>query len=63
MKKPDYKGHYSLADMVSTHVAVWLRALEAQKDAAIDTDDRSYFEHEISALSDIKAACDMELGK
>lgn len=63
MKKPDYKGHDSLAEMVSTHVAVWLKALEAQKTAALDNDDRSYFDHEITALSDIKIACDRELGK
>lgn len=65
--KADYKGHNSLAEMISTHIHVWRSALESLKDEAIpgaflETDDSAYYEHELKALAEIEAAVNAELG-
>lgn len=60
-------GHTSLAEMVSTHVDVYRNLLKkALADApppTHDTDDASYYRHELHALVDIEAACMIEMGR
>lgn len=54
-----YKGHESLADMMSTHVDSLIQILE--RVAAEDVEeDTGYLNHEIRALRDIKAAIEAE---
>lgn len=53
----DYKGHDSLAEMVVGHIKNYRSALKFQRGHAKDADDRSWFDHELSALDDIEAAC------
>lgn len=50
-----FKGHSSLAEMVSTHVSVWRSALLRANEADTHSDD--YYQHELNALADIDAAC------
>lgn len=58
----DFKGHPSLADMVSTHIHSWRDALKIAQsnsspaDPVEGTDDRAYWEHELKALEDIENA-------
>lgn len=57
--KDIYKGHPSLADMMSTHVGSLITILE--RVAAEDVEeDTGYLYHEIRALRDIKAAIEAE---
>ncbi len=59
--KGDYKGHATLAEMVSGHIEVWRDAL---KHRLIDSDsaDKLYIEHELKALEEIEKACEVEMG-
>ncbi len=59
--KADYKGHKSLADMVSTHIDVWREALTAMHEESTMPCDMSYYRHELKALADIEAAIKAEL--
>ncbi len=54
-----YKGHDSLADMMSTHVDSLITILERVAAEDIE-EDTGYLNHEIRALRDIKAAIEME---
>lgn len=69
MKNVDYKGHSSLADMVSTHIHNWRDALRIAHENANPpdhiegTDDKSYWEHELKALDDIENAVKQELNQ
>ena len=60
------KGHKSLAEMVSTHIYAYRTLLENARDGAAapshETDDASYYQHELFALDDIEAACAIEMG-
>lgn len=66
-----FKGHDSLADMISTHIGVWRRLIEEARDASAEFEhnehgslpgsDRSYYEHELRALAEIEIACENEL--
>ncbi|WP_153785292.1 hypothetical protein [Pseudomonas sp. EMN2] len=53
----DYKGHENLAEMLVTHLDNYRRALKFQRGHAKDADDRAWYDHELSALLDIEAAC------
>ena len=55
------KGHESLADMVRTHIGVWIALLESAERDATNEADKGYYAHELQALKDIKAACVAEL--
>lgn len=57
-----YKGHESLADMVSTHIENWREALTKMKINSFD-DDKGYWEHELKALKDIENAVNYDLSK
>ena len=57
--KADYKGHKSLADMVSTHIDVWRALLQDEHDRNYSESD--YYKHELKALADIEAAINAEL--
>ncbi|HBO5516223.1 TPA: hypothetical protein L4559_005151 [Pseudomonas aeruginosa] len=59
--KEHLKGHNSIADMVSTHIAVWREALTDTLMLKGDPDDRSFIEHELKALDDIEAALEFEM--
>ena len=63
MNDPDYKGHGSLAEMISGHIHSYRSALKFKRGHAKDSDDRSYVDHQLSALDDIEAACKAELAK
>lgn len=55
------KGHASLADMVSAHIAVYRELLlKALRETRDDADNTSYLRHELRALDDIEAACNIE---
>lgn len=53
MDKNLFKGHSSLAEMVSTHIENWRTCLEMV--ASFD-EEPSYYQHELKALADIEAA-------
>ncbi len=57
--KADYKGHNSLAEMVSTHIHVWRDLLQDERDRNFE--ESSYYEHELKALAEIEAAVNAEL--
>lgn len=61
MKTPNYQGHSSLADMVSTHIDNWRYALKTLQKCQLSEADVSYFQHELKALADIEAAVNTEL--
>lgn len=54
-----YKGHNSLAEMISTHVPPFREALEFK--AADPNDEQSYWWHESAALTDIEQAASIDL--
>lgn len=59
-----YKGHNSLAEMISNHLRnyrVGLLTLEAAATAQGDTDNASYWQHEIKALGEIEHAVSIDL--
>lgn len=64
VKQEQFKGHDSLAEMVSTHIHNWRTALELEKknhQLNFDQDNVDYMDHELSALADIEAACKIEI--
>lgn len=62
MSQADYKGHKSLADMVSTHIGNWRKNLETlqfiKETLGYDT---SYIKHELKALQEIEDAVNEDL--
>lgn len=56
MDKSLFKGHTSLAEMVSTHIENWRLALTALKGCQVSSGDCAYLEHELKALREIEAA-------
>lgn len=61
--KEVYKGHNTLADMISAHIHVWRSALNDRKGECFSESDREYYDHELKALADIEAAVNAELGE
>lgn len=59
------KGHSSLADMIIGHIQVWDDCLRYAQAGTGSPADLSYFEHERSALEDIRrvAAAQLKLEK
>jgi len=59
-----YKGHKNLAEMVNGHLRNFragLLALKAVAEARYDSDDASYWGHEVKALGEIEVAVSHEL--
>lgn len=58
---PHLKGHKSFAEMVAGHLSNYHNALVYQRDSTVDPCDKAYYQHEINALADIRAACVLEM--
>ena len=58
---PHLKGHKSFAEMVAGHLSNYHKALVYQRDSTVDLCDKAYYQHEINALADIRAACLIEM--
>jgi hypothetical protein len=54
------KGHASLAEMVSTHIASFREALKCIRGDVLEVVNGDYWQHELNALSDIEHACTVE---
>ncbi len=59
--KADYKGHSTLAEMISTHIHVWRDLLQDAKENNFE--ERDYYEHELKALREIEEAVLVDLGR
>lgn len=58
-QKSHFRGHSSLAEMISTHIQAWRDALKTQM---IDQRDTAFLKHELKALEEIEKACKIERG-
>lgn len=56
-----YKGHNSLAEMVSTHTDKWRDGLILLREKSENADDKAYYDHELSALEDIEHSVSADL--
>lgn len=62
----DFKGHKSLAEMVSTHIRNWRHALISEQGIYQrngDDNNVDYIKHELSALDDIESAVTTMIAK